>query len=259
MANVTDVPVEKIKTGGHELRMEADEESLFSLAASIRRLGILVPLVCRAAGDNFELIAGHRRLAAALQIGLKTVPVVIGEYDKAQTAEVSLAENLFRQDLSPVETASALKDILDQDIMDLPVLATAMHRSEHWVISMTNLLQWPADILKAVHAGWLSVSAASNLALVTDDSYREFLLKNASESGATARTTAAWLQAFRSMQPAEEALHAEPAPPGAASVPMAPQAPCICCSSVFRTDELSHVPVCVQCIKVIREVGASRE
>lgn len=258
MAEVKDIPVEKIQVGDHALRMEAEEETLFSLAASIRRLGILVPLVCRAAGDSFELVAGHRRLAAAKQVGLRSVPVVVGEYDNAQSSEVSLAENLFRQDLTPVEVAAGLKDILDQGVMELPALAAAMHRSEHWVKNMVALLSWPADVLEAVHAGWLSVSAASNLALVTGDTYRDFLLRQAEQSGATARTTAAWLQAFRSMQPAEEAVQAPPVGGESPATPMVPQAPCICCSEVFRTDELSHVPVCVQCIKVIRGVGASR-
>ncbi len=258
MEKIQDIPIEKIVVGEHDLRMLDEEETLYSLAASIRRLGVLVPLVCRRGAGGLCLVAGHRRLAAARQAGLKTVPVIVGVYDDAQSSEVSLAENLFRQDLSPVETAAGIKDILDSGTMMLADLVAALHRSEHWVVAQVNMLSWPSDVLAAVHKGWLSVAAASNLALVTDDTYRDFLLKNAYNGGATARVTAAWLQAWRSMAPPEEAISAEPVAEGRAATPMVPQAPCICCSQVFRSDELSHVPVCAGCIRAIREIGASR-
>jgi len=258
VAEIQDVQIEKIKAGNYELRMEAEDDSLYSLAASIRRIGILVPLVCRRKDDDFILVAGHRRFAAAQSLGLRTVPVVVGEYDDAQSSEVSLAENLFRQDLSPVEVAAGIKDIIDRQTMTVPEVAASLHRAPDWVRRMIDMLKWPEDVLEAVHRGRLSISAAHNVALVHDDTYREFLLRNATESGATARTTAAWLQAWRALLPAEQAISAEPVPAGQRASPAVPQAPCICCGEVFRTDELSHVPACCTCIKLIREVGTSR-
>jgi len=111
--------------------------------------------------------------------------------------------------------------------------------------------------LEAIHNGKISVTAASNLACVEDDVYREFLVRQAVENGATARATAAWLQAWRSMVPASEAITREPVPAGPGVTPAVPQAPCIVCANVFRTDELSHVPVCVHCIRTIRDIGSS--
>lgn len=258
MAEVKEIPVEKIKVGEHALRMEAEDETLDELAESIRRIGIIVPLAVVSSGGVYMLVAGHRRLLAAKKCGLQKVPCIVRDDDKAQAKEVSFAENLFRTDLSPVELAAGIKDIFDQGIMELPALAAAMHRSPHWVGAQLLILNWPIDVQQAIHEGWLSVSAASNLALVNDDTYREFLLRNAEESGATARTTAAWLQAWRSMQPPEEAIRAEPVDGQKPVTPAVPQAPCICCGEVYRADELSHVPVCVHCIKIIREVGHTR-
>lgn len=258
MAKVKDIPVGKINVGEHALRMDPADEGIDDLAASINRIGIIVPLVVTAEGDSFLLIAGHRRLAAAERCGLSEVPCCIREAKGADGVEISFAENLFRLDLSPVELAAGIKDVLTKNTMDVQALAKVMHRSEHWVNAQVSLLSWPADVLEAVHAGWLSVSAASNLALVTEDTYRKFLLKNATDSGATARTTAAWLQAFQSMQPPEEALTAEPVAGATASVPMVPQAPCLCCSQVFRSDQLSHVPICAPCIQAIRDAALSR-
>ncbi len=256
-AEVRDIPIEEIQVGDYALRMEADDEGLDELAASIARLGIIAPLCVVAVGDKFTLVAGHRRLAAASMAGLKVVPCVVTAGTAAESKETSMAENLFRKDLSPIELAGAMKDAIEAGDMNYTTLADGLHRSKHWVHSMIALLMWPPDVQQAVHAGWLSVAAASNLALVTEDNYRGFLLRNARENGVTARTTAAWLQAWRSLTPPEAAIQVEPGPTGERSQPLAPQAPCICCSEVFRTDQLCHVPVCSACVTAIRSARQS--
>jgi len=118
------------------------------------------------------------------------------------------------------------------------------------------MLTWSADVLDAVHNGVISVSAAANLAEVAEDSYRAFLLRSAVDNGATARTTAAWLQAYRASQPPEEALTAEPAAGRQPAQPLIPQVPCFACGQVFRQDSVSHLPLCGGCITAIRNVGA---
>ena len=258
MPEIKEIPVEKIKAGEHALRLEAEDEGLDELAASIGRIGLLVPLIVRREADEYHLISGHRRYVAAGRIGMAAVPCIIRDSKAPESREVAFAENLFRQDLSPVEIASGIKDCLEHGVMDVPALAKAMHRTPYWLGQQVGMLSWPADVLAAVHAGWLSVSAASNLALVTDDIYRDFLLRNAADSGATARTTAAWLQAFRSMAPPEEAVQAPPVEGQLRTTPMVPQAPCLCCSQVFRSDQLSHVPICAPCIQAIRDAALRR-
>jgi len=258
MPDLQEIPIGKLKVGERELRMEGKDEALDELAASIGRIGIIVPLVVVAAADQFTLVSGHRRLAAAKQLGLKTVPCIVKDVSVDKQVEVSFAENIFRQDLSPIEVAAGIKDILEHDIIKLPDLAAVMHRSENWVRGQVLMLDWPADVLELIHGDKLSVAAASNLALVTDDSYRSFLLENALENGATARTTAAWLQAFRSMAPPEAAVQAEPEPGRQVSQPALPQAPCIVCNNVNRTDAMSMVLICSGCINSIRGVSAAR-
>lgn len=258
MAQVQEIPIEKIVVGEHEQRIEILDDDIEILAASIGRVGLLYPLVVRAKDNEFVLVEGHRRLAACKNLGRKKVLCSVENIGIETAAEIAFAGNIFRKDLSPLEIASSIKDVLDSGTLDAEQLAAALHRSKDWVGRMIDVLDWPADVLLAIHQGWLSVSAGHNLALVTDDSYRDFLLKNGEEGGVTARTTAAWLQAWRSMQPPEQAVNAEPATPGRHNQPAVPQAPCICCGNVFRTDELSHVPACVKCIKLIREVGTSR-
>lgn len=252
MAEILQIPIGKLAADQHALRLEVDNEELDDLAASIRRIGIIVPLVVVGADDGYTLVAGHRRLAAAKRVGLQEVPCIVHEGDQLRTTETAIAENLFRTDLTPVEQGSAIKDILDQKIMDIPEVARMVHRSEHWVRAQLSLLTWPADVLEAIHNGKISVSAASNLAMVHDDTYRVYLLTNAVESGATARTTAAWLQAYRASKPPEAALEQLPAAGPAPVTPALPQAPCIVCNEMFRTDGLAMVMVCTNCVNAIR-------
>lgn len=255
MSNIKDVPVGKIKVGDHELRMGVGDETLYDLRVSIRRIGVIVPVVVTSDGDQFVLVAGHRRYRSAVLEGLKTIPAIVRDLDPAVSKELSFAENMFRQDLTPVEVAAGVQDVLNQGIMSIPELAAAMHKTENWIAHQLAILSWPADVLEVIHSDKLSVAAASNIAMVTDDVYRTFLLRQALENGATARTTAAWLQAWRASAPAEAAVQAEPLPLESRPVPMVPQAPCLCCGNVYRTDQLSHVPICSGCIQTIRNIS----
>lgn len=258
MQEIVEIPIGEIKAGEHDQRLETEDPGIAELAASIGRIGFINPLVVVADGSELHLIAGHRRLVAARMAGKQYVPCIIRASEKTVDSEITFAENFFRKDLSPVELACALKDCLDNELMTIKELAAGFHRSEHWVHSMIAIAGWPEDVLEAIHDEAISVSAASNLAQVTDPNYRIFLVRNAAESGATARTTAAWLQAFQAMQPPEEAITAEPVPAGAPQVPLVPQAPCLCCTQMFKVNEMSHVPVCGPCIQIIRQVGMSQ-
>src|SRR5437899_3023470 len=103
-----ELPVAAIRPSGQQPRTAFDEEALASLAASIREVGILQPVLVRPAGDgSYELIAGERRWRAARRAGLQTVPAVVRPADDAVSLEQALVENLQREDLNPLEEASA--------------------------------------------------------------------------------------------------------------------------------------------------------
>jgi ParB family chromosome partitioning protein len=189
---------EEIDAGENPLRLEGKNKGITELADSIKRIGLISPLVV-APGSNdgrYRLIAGHRRFAACRRAGLKKVQVRIIEGDQREICEIALAENLFRKDLSPVEMAVAVVALIKEGGMNREQVASICHRSCAWVREQEEIVNWPADVQKAIHDGWLSVSAASNIVLVPDDAHRRFLLGQAKEKGAGARTTAAWLHAY---------------------------------------------------------------
>lgn len=259
MLEIREIPISEIKVGEHDRRIKTDDESILGLAASIGRVGLLYALIVHPVDDGYILVEGHRRMAACRRLGFKTVRCHIEDTERDRVAEVAFAGNFHRKDLSPIELAAALKDVREKGEIELKDLAAGFHKSEHWVVRMIAIADWPADVQEAIHNENISVSAASNLACVTDDSYRAFLVRNAVEQGATARTTAAWLQAWRAMQPPQVAVLAEPVMPGITTTPAVPQAPCLCCSQLFEVNQMSHVPVCGACIQIIRQVGVVSE
>ena len=252
MDKIVDIPIAEILEADHAVRAEITAEDVNGLTSSIARLGIISPLVVEKDGDKYKIVSGHRRFTAAQLANLKAIPCIVKKITVSEVKEMVFAENFFRADLSPIEQAAAIKDVLDTGAMTVPQVAAGFHRTEDWVFRQVHILNWPPDVLEAIHAGWLSTAAAHNLALIEDENYRKFLLRNAQESGVTARVAAAWLQAWRSMAPPEEAIQAEPVPAGSTVIPAVPQAPCICCSEIKRTDALSSVLMCGTCINAVR-------
>lgn len=257
MLDRKEIPIEKIKVGEHAQRISVDDETLDGLVASIGRVGLVYPIVVCPEGDAYILVEGHRRLAAHKRMGRTEITCFISRGGKSGIAEIAFAGNYFRKDLSPVELASAISDVYKSGSMTIEEMAIGFSKSEHWVKSMMAICDWPGDVLEVLHAKGISVSAAQNIALVTDDIYRNFLLSNAVEQGATARTTAAWLMAFRNMQSQEEAVQAEPVAGQPLPIPLVPQSPCFCCAQVFAVNEMSHIPVCGGCVQILRSAGKS--
>lgn len=258
MSQVQDIPIVKIQIGQHRQRSQEEDRELTELTASIKRVGVLVPIIVGRKNDSYILVAGHRRVAAALEAGLGEIPAIIRESTEAEAVEVSFAENFFRRDLTPVEMAAAIRECIDESTMTVEQLAKGLHRSEQWVIAQANMTTWPGDVLQAIHSKAISVSAAKNLAEISDPQYRAFLLKNAVENGVTARITAAWLQAWQLSRPPEEALTQKPVNGVVPAAAVVPQAPCLFCTQVFRTDALNYMGVCGQCLADFQQARAQR-
>lgn len=259
MAEVINVPVEKLMTGDYAVRAQLEDETLDELARSIAKLGLLVPLLVAPDNDGYVVVAGHRRLRACRKIGLDQISCIIVHAKEEFTRAVSFAENMFRRDLTPIEEAAAIRDLIANDRMTLERIGSLMQRSTEWVQGRLDLLAWPDEVQEVVHMGILSAAAAKNLAAVSDDVYRGILLRQAVESGATARTTAAWLQAWRAAMPLSDALQAEPVP-GRPETPAAVLlVACVMCNEHYDATKLAYLPICPRCVDSIRgAVGNGR-
>lgn len=144
-------------------RSEFDEEALNELTESIRQFGVIQPLLVQKKGSYYEIIAGERRWRAARKAGLKTVPAVIRDYSEKETVEVSLIENIQRQDLNVMEEARAYRRLLDEFHMTQDEVAKRVAKSRTAVTNSVRLLNLEPEVQKMVVDGELSAGHARAL------------------------------------------------------------------------------------------------
>src|SRR5918912_1875422 len=158
-----EVPVSAIRPNTHQPRRQFSKTSMKELAASIREVGILQPLVIRSTEGGFELIAGERRLRAAKEAGLDRVPVLIREAGESESMEMALGENLQREDLNPLETAAAYQALMDTFGLTKEQLAHRLGKSRAAVTNTLRLAQLPNPIRALLAEGKLTEGHARAL------------------------------------------------------------------------------------------------
>lgn len=157
---VIDIPVASIRFNPQQPRRHIDEDGLNELAASIERHGILQPVVVRRLGQDFELIAGERRLRASSRAGRASVPAMIVEADGATSLELALIENVQREALSPLDEAEAYQRLLETTSLTHQQLGERLGRSRAVITNALRLLDLPADVQAMIDAGELSAGQA---------------------------------------------------------------------------------------------------
>ncbi|HWG73466.1 MAG TPA: ParB/RepB/Spo0J family partition protein [Acidimicrobiales bacterium] len=175
-----DIPVASIRPNPHQPRAHFDEETLASLAASIRELGVLQPILVRQVADNdFELVAGERRWRAARRAGLPTIPAIVRNVTDIASVEQALVENLHRQDLNPLEEAAAYQQLIEDFGLTHEQLSGRVGRSRVTITNTLRLFQLPPAVQKLVADGQLSAGHARALLGTPDRSYQEALARRA--------------------------------------------------------------------------------
>lgn len=159
----SEVHVELIERNPFQPRQDFEPAALNELVDSIKQHGVLQPLLVRAVGDGYQLIAGERRLIAAKKAGLEIVPCRVLSLTDQQVCEVSLEENLKRQDLNVLEKGAAFKDYLDRFQLPIEELARRLSLDRSTVSNMLRLLELPETIKQDVKAGKLTAGHARAL------------------------------------------------------------------------------------------------
>ena len=144
-------------------RKNFDEQSLATLAESIKNLGIFQPIVVRKQKDKYQIVAGERRYRAALMVGLETVPVVVKNYNTEEMTEVALVENLQREGLDPIEEALAYQGLMNTYKQTQEMISARLGRSRSYIANMMRLLKLAASVQKDLIEGDLTVGQARPL------------------------------------------------------------------------------------------------
>lgn len=175
---VLQVPVEEIRPNPQQPRLEFSQAGLDELAESMKKYGVIQPLIVTRSGDHgYELIAGERRLRAAKLAGLATVPAIIREARKQEQLELSLLENIQRHDLNPLEEAIAYKRLLDEFNCTQEELSERLGKSRPAIANMLRLLYLPKEVQGALIQGKISYSAARIIAGLPENEQLSFFQK----------------------------------------------------------------------------------
>ena len=170
--------VSSIEPNRGQPRKKFDEESIAELADSIKKYGILQPLLVQKQGDYYEIVAGERRWRAAKEAGLKEVPVVIKEYTKQQAMEIALIENVQREDLNPIEEAQAYQQLLQEFDLTQEEIAERVSRSRTAITNCMRLLKLDRRVQEMLIQGQISSGhARALLALENMDAQYQIGLK----------------------------------------------------------------------------------
>lgn len=165
-----------IKPNPHQPRKNFKKEELEDLAQSLKKHGVLQPLIVTPAGEGYELVAGERRLRAAKLADLQSVPVIVRTAAEQQKLEWALIENIQRANLNPIETATAYRNLLDQFNLSMAEVAKAVGKNESTVTNSTRLLGLPEDIQAEVVSGNITEGhARSVLSLKNADEQRKMV------------------------------------------------------------------------------------
>lgn len=177
-----DVPVDRIRPNPQQPRTQFREEEIDALGASIKESGVLQPLVARAEADGrYTLIAGERRWRAAKKIGLTHVPIVIKPVADERLLEYALIENIQRDDLGPLETARAFRELVRRFGMTQAEVAQRVGKPRSTVTNFLRLLDLPDDVQKLLDNGNLDFGHGRALAGLPDRSSQSALAKLAAE------------------------------------------------------------------------------
>lgn len=193
-SGVATIAVGEIRPNPDQPRRHFSDEKLAELAASIKKHGIIQPIVVRPFAGGYQIVAGERRWRAAQKAQLHDMPAIVRNFDDAETLEIALLENIQRQDLNPIEEAEAYKKLTDLFGHSAAELAELVHKSRSHVANMMRLLDLPMPIRDLVVEEKLSMGHARAL-LGSDNAVQLAML--VIKNGLSVRATEALVQKER--------------------------------------------------------------
>lgn len=251
---VEQVPVDLIDDPVIAMRTTIDEEKLDELARSIAVHGLIQPVTLRKEGDRYEVVAGHRRTVAAKRAGLEHVSAVVRELTEERADELKVHENLFREDVNPVDEARFIVRMIDAHGKDAKEMARMCGKSVEYVRARYELLHYSDYLVEAVERGHMSMSAAQWLSKITDDVVRREYTRFAKLGGITATRAHAWYSSWKAGSLPPQLTQEEMQQEATAAEPAKLTAPCAICQFEDDVTAMQLRYVHADCEKATRRV-----
>ncbi len=176
-----------IKPNPFQPREDFDQQSIEELGQSIKEKGVIQPLLVRRKGDNYELIAGERRLRAAGFLGLKEIPVIVRDVSDQDSLELALIENIQRESLNPIEEAHAFQHLMDKFQLNQDKIGEVMGKSRVTITNTLRLLKLPHEIQQEMKKGRISFAHGRSLLEIEDANQQRRLAQDIISKGLSVR------------------------------------------------------------------------
>ena len=197
--NIQEIPVENICPNRYRMRQTLNNDSMKELAESIRSYGVIHPIIVRnIGGGKYELISGERRLSASRFIGLEKIPAVVRNYTDAQMREVSLIENIHRQDLSVLEEAATYESLLKEFNYTQETLAVKIGRSRSHIANLLRLLKLSPQVRDWISEGKLSMGQSRPLLAIENEELQNNVAEMIIHEDLSVRKVEAFIKELRS-------------------------------------------------------------
>ena len=183
---VSEINVSSIFANPNQPRKMFDQTALKELADSIKKHGVIMPIIVNRSGDRYMIIAGERRFRATKLAGIATIPAIVKNYNERQIKEISLIENLQREDLNPIEAATAMRSLMDDYGLTQEDLADRIGKSRPAIANTLRLLSLSQEVIKMVSDGVLSAGHARAL-IPLPQSEQIKVAQNAIKDGSSVR------------------------------------------------------------------------
>ena len=188
-ADAVMIDIKKVEPNREQPRKKFDEDALIELSESIKQFGVLQPLLCQERDDYYEIIAGERRWRAAKIAGIKEVPVIIKKLSEQEIMEISLIENLQREDLNPIEEALAYKRLIDEFKLKQDEVAERVSKSRTAVTNAMRLLKLNEKVQQMVIDEMLTTGHARALLGIEDQDIQYVLAQQIFDQKLSVRDT----------------------------------------------------------------------
>ncbi|MFH1238803.1 MAG: ParB/RepB/Spo0J family partition protein [bacterium] len=184
---VVDIRIDKIKPNKHQPRKQFDEQKIKELMETIREKGVINPILVRAVGSEYEIIAGERRWRAMSQMGLAEIPAIVKDVSDHDMFELSLIENIQREDLNPLEEAEAYQHLISDFGLTQEELSKRIGKDRSSIANILRLLKLPEDIKGYIINGVISAGHARAILSLETPTKQDYLFRRIVKQNLTVR------------------------------------------------------------------------
>ena len=251
---IVKIKVDWIDDPQNPMRKEMGEEGLRDLANSIKTVGLIQPITVRKAGDRYEVISGHRRLRAHRLLERNFIDCIVVEADEIKGDAMKVHENLFREDVNPVDQAVFLSKYAESNNLTKAQIAVELNRSENWVRSRLDILEYPDYLIEYIREGKLSLAAAKHLFTIQDVNLRRDYCRIAALQGLNANRALFWAKQSENQMLPSNPAEAPEMPEGEIPEDHVFLARCELCGAQDNMMKFDSVFVHPECLKQYQEI-----